>query len=66
MASRSHADTLAHATESRDRITRIVCLGVPLATTEDCCEDKNPSLINGVASLPSGTPVALELIFEVG
>ena len=29
-------------------------------------EDKNPSrLINGVASLPLGTPVALELIFEV-
>ena len=29
-------------------------------------KDKNPSrLINGVASLPLGTPVALELIFEV-
>ena len=67
-----------------DRITRIVRLGVSLATTEDCHEhpkvadgasdllqdvfgkDKNPSrLINGVASLPLGTPVALELIFEV-
>jgi enamine deaminase RidA (YjgF/YER057c/UK114 family) len=67
-----------------DRITRIVRLGVSLATTEDCREhprvadgaldslqdifgkDKNPSrLINGVASLPLGTPVALELIFEV-
>ncbi len=29
-------------------------------------KEKNPSLlINGVASLPLGTPVALELIFEV-
>jgi enamine deaminase RidA (YjgF/YER057c/UK114 family) len=69
---------------SLDRITRIVRLGVSLATTEDCREhpkvadgasdllqdifgkDKNPSrLINGVASLPLGTPVALDLIFEV-
>jgi enamine deaminase RidA (YjgF/YER057c/UK114 family) len=69
---------------SLDKITRIVRLGVSLATTEDCREhpkvadgasdllqdifgkDKSPSrLINGVASLPLGTPVALELIFEV-
>jgi len=69
---------------SLDRITRIVRLGVSLATTEDCREhpkiadgasdllqdifgeDKNPSrLINGVASLPLGAPVELELIFEV-
>lgn len=69
---------------SLDRITRIVRLGVSLATTEDCREhpkiadgasdllqdifgkDKSPSrLINGVASLPLGTPVALDLIFEV-
>ena len=69
---------------SLDRITRIVRLGVSLATTEDCREhpkvadgasdllqeifgkDKNPSrLISGVASLPLGSPVALELIFEV-
>jgi enamine deaminase RidA (YjgF/YER057c/UK114 family) len=69
---------------SLNRVTRIVRLGVSLATTEDCREhpkiadgasdllqdifgkDKNPSrLINGVASLPLGTPVALELIFEV-
>jgi enamine deaminase RidA (YjgF/YER057c/UK114 family) len=69
---------------SLDKITRIVRLGVSLATTEDCREhpkvadgasdllqeifgkDKNPSrIINGVASLPFGTPVALELIFEV-
>jgi enamine deaminase RidA (YjgF/YER057c/UK114 family) len=69
---------------SLDRITRIVRLGVSLATSEDCRQhpmvadgasdllqdvfgkDKNPSrLITGVASLPLGTPVALELIFEV-
>jgi enamine deaminase RidA (YjgF/YER057c/UK114 family) len=69
---------------SLDKITRIVRLGVSLATTEDCREhpkvadgasdllqdvfgkDKNPSrLIIGVTSLPLGTPVALELIFEV-
>ena len=69
---------------SLDKITRIVRLGVSLATTEDCREhpkvadgasellqdvfgkDKNPSrLITGVTSLPLGTPVALELIFEV-
>lgn len=69
---------------SLDKITRIVRLGVSLATAEDCREhlkvadgasnllqdvfgkDKNPSrLIVGVASLPLGTPVALELIFEV-
>ena len=69
---------------SLDRITRIVRLGVSLATTEDCREhpkvadgasdllqeifgkDKNPSrLIIGIASLPLGTPVALEMIFEV-
>ncbi len=69
---------------SLDKITRIIRLGVSLATTEDCREhprvadgasdllqaifgkDKNPSrLISGVASLPLGTPVALELIFEV-
>jgi enamine deaminase RidA (YjgF/YER057c/UK114 family) len=69
---------------SLDRITRIVRLGVSLATTEDCREhpkvadgasdllqdifgkDKNPSrIITGVASLPLGTPVALDLIFEV-
>jgi hypothetical protein len=69
---------------SLHRITRIVRLGVSLATTEDCREqpkvadgasdllkdifgkDKKPSrFINGVASLPLGTPVALDLIFEV-
>jgi len=69
---------------SLDKVTRVVPLGMSLATTEDCREhpkvadgasdllqdvfgkDKNPSrLINGVASLPLGTPVALELIFEV-
>jgi enamine deaminase RidA (YjgF/YER057c/UK114 family) len=69
---------------SLDKVTRVVRLGVSVATSGDVREqpkvadgasdllqdvfgkDKNPSrLINGVASLPLGTPVALELIFEV-
>ena len=69
---------------SLDRITRIVRLGVSIATSEDFREHpkvadgasdllqavfgsgKNPTrLIYGVASLPLGTPVELEFIFEV-
>ncbi len=69
---------------SLDRVTRIVRLGVSVATVGDvrehpkvadgassCCRtsfgrDKNPSrLVSGVTSLPLGTPVELELIFEV-
>jgi enamine deaminase RidA (YjgF/YER057c/UK114 family) len=69
---------------SLDRVTRIVRLGVMVATSGDVREqpkvadgasellqavfgkDKNPSrLVYGVASLPLGTPVELELIFEV-
>ena len=69
---------------SLDRVTRIVRLGVAVATVGDVREhptaadgasellqdvfgrDKNPSrLVYGVASLPLGTPVELELIFEV-
>jgi enamine deaminase RidA (YjgF/YER057c/UK114 family) len=69
---------------SLDKITRIVRLGVAVATSGDVREhptvadgasvllqdvfgkDKNPSrLVYGVASLPLGTPVELELIFEV-
>ena len=69
---------------SLDKITRVVRLGVSVATTGDCREhpkvadaasdllrdvfgeDKLPTrLVNGVASLPLGTPVELELIFEV-
>jgi enamine deaminase RidA (YjgF/YER057c/UK114 family) len=69
---------------SRDKVTRIVRLGVSVATAGDVREqpkvadgasellqdvfgkDKNPSrLVYGVASLPLGAPVALELIFEV-
>jgi enamine deaminase RidA (YjgF/YER057c/UK114 family) len=69
---------------SLDKVTRVVRLGVSVATSGDVREqpkvadgasdllqdvfgkDKNPSrLIYGVASLPLGTPVALELIFEV-
>ena len=69
---------------SLDKVTRIVRLGVSVATVGDVREhpkvadgasellqdvfgrDKNPSrLVYGVASLPLGTPVELELIFEV-
>jgi len=69
---------------SLDKVTRIVRLGVSVATMGDVREhpkvadgasellqdvfgrDKNPSrLVYGVASLPLGTPVELELIFEV-
>jgi len=69
---------------SLDKVTRVVRLGVSVATSGDVREqpkvadgasellqdvfgkDKNPSrLIYGVASLPLGAPVELELIFEV-
>jgi enamine deaminase RidA (YjgF/YER057c/UK114 family) len=69
---------------SLGKVTRIVRLGVSVATVGDLREhpkvadgasellqdvfgrDKNPSrLVYGVASLPLGTPVELELIFEV-
>jgi len=69
---------------SLDKVTRIVRLGVYVATSGDVREqpriadgasellqdvfgkDKNPSrLVYGVASLPLGTPVELEVIFEV-
>jgi enamine deaminase RidA (YjgF/YER057c/UK114 family) len=69
---------------SLDQVTRIVRLGVSVATSGDVREqpkvadgasellqdvfgkNKNPSrLVYGVASLPLGTPVELEIIFEV-
>ncbi len=69
---------------SLDEVTRIVRLGVLVATSGDVREqpkiadgasellqdvfgkDKNPSrLVYGVASLPLGVPVELELILEV-
>jgi enamine deaminase RidA (YjgF/YER057c/UK114 family) len=69
---------------SLDRVTRIVRLGVIVATSGDVRDqpkvadaasellqhvfgkDKNPSrLVYGVASLPLGAPVELEVIFEV-
>jgi enamine deaminase RidA (YjgF/YER057c/UK114 family) len=69
---------------SLDKVTRIVRLGVAVATSGDVRDqpkvadgtsellqdvfgkDKNPSrLVYGVASLPLGTPVELEVIFEV-
>jgi enamine deaminase RidA (YjgF/YER057c/UK114 family) len=69
---------------SLDKVTRIIRLGVLVATSGDARDQpkvadgasellqdifgqgKNPSrLVYGVASLPLGTPVELELIFEV-
>jgi enamine deaminase RidA (YjgF/YER057c/UK114 family) len=69
---------------SLDKVTRIVRLGVAVATSGDVRDhpkvadgaselfqdvfgrDKNPSrLVYGVASLPLGTPVELEVILEV-
>jgi enamine deaminase RidA (YjgF/YER057c/UK114 family) len=69
---------------SLDRVTRIVRLGVMIATSGDVRDqpkvadaasellqdifgkDKNPSrLVYGVASLPLGAPVELEVILEV-
>jgi enamine deaminase RidA (YjgF/YER057c/UK114 family) len=69
---------------SLDRVTRVVRLGVSIATSGDVRDqpkiadaasevlqdvfgkDKNPCrMVYGVASLPLGTPVELELIFEV-
>jgi len=69
---------------SLDRVSRVVRIGVSVATAGDVREHpkvadgasellrdvfgeaKNPSrLITGVASLPLGVPVAVELIFEV-
>jgi enamine deaminase RidA (YjgF/YER057c/UK114 family) len=69
---------------SLDKITRIVRLGVAVATSGDVRDqpkvadgasellqdvfgkDKNPCrLVYGVASLPLGVPVELELIFEL-
>jgi len=70
---------------SLDQVTRIVRLGVSVATSGDVRDqpkvadgasellqdvfgkEKNPCrLVYGVASLPLGTPVELEIIFEVG
>jgi enamine deaminase RidA (YjgF/YER057c/UK114 family) len=69
---------------SLDKVTRIVRLGVLVATSGDVRDQpkvadaasellqdvfgkkKNPCrLVYGVASLPLGTPVELEIIFEV-
>jgi enamine deaminase RidA (YjgF/YER057c/UK114 family) len=69
---------------SLDKVTRIVRLGVAVATSGDVHDqpkvadgasellqdifgkDKSPCrLVYGVASLPLGTPVELEIIFEV-
>jgi enamine deaminase RidA (YjgF/YER057c/UK114 family) len=73
-----------HHLGSLDKVSRVIRLGVLVATSGDVREqpkvadgasdllqdvfgkDKNPSrLVYGVASLPLGTPVELELIFEI-
>src|SRR5881409_1092332 len=73
-----------HHLGSLDKVTRIVRLGVSVATLGDVRdqpkiadaasellqqifgEEKNPCrLVYGVTSLPLGTPVELEVIFEV-
>ncbi|HQR38188.1 MAG TPA: RidA family protein [Blastocatellia bacterium] len=73
-----------HHLGSLDRVTRIVRLGVSVATSGDVRDqpriadgaselladvfgmDKSPCrLVYGVASLPLGAPVELEIIFEV-
>jgi enamine deaminase RidA (YjgF/YER057c/UK114 family) len=73
-----------HHLESLDKVTRVVRLGVSIATSGDVRDqpriadgasellqdvfgpDKNPSrLVYGVASLPLGVPVELEVILEV-
>jgi len=73
-----------HHLGSLDRVTRVVRLGVSVATSGDIRDhpkiadaasellqavfgkDKNPCrLVYGVASLPLGTPVELEVILEV-
>ena len=70
--------------QSLDRVSRVVRLGVSMATDGDVRDqpkvadaasellqdvfgkDKSPCrLVYGVASLPLGTPVELEAIFEV-
>ena len=70
---------------SLDKVTRVVRLGVSVATSGDVRDqpkvadaasevlqgvfgkEKSPCrLVYGVASLPLGTPVELEIIFEVG
>ncbi len=73
-----------HSLGSLDRVTRVVRLGVMIATVGDVRDqpkiadgasellqdifgkDKNSSrVVLGVASLPLGTPIELDLIFEV-
>ena len=66
---------------SLDKVTQVIRLGVSIATSGDgaicrkadapptCCktfsEKKNSCLVYGVACFPPGTPVEIEVIFEV-
>ena len=84
LAARNVLAVARHHLGTLDKVTRIVRLGVSVATSGDVRDqpkvadaasellqdvfgkEKNPSrLVYGVASLPLGTPVELELIFEV-
>ena len=52
---------------SLDKVTRIVRLGASELLQDVFGKDKSPCrLVYGVASLPLGAPVELEVIFEVG
>lgn len=84
LAARNAIAIAKHHLGSLNRVTRVVRLGVSLATSADFREhpkvadaaseliesifgkDKTSTrLVVGVSSLPLGTPVELELIFEV-
>jgi enamine deaminase RidA (YjgF/YER057c/UK114 family) len=84
LAARNALAVARHHLGSLDRGTRVVRLGVSVATSGDIRDhpkiadaasellqavfgkDKNPCrLVYGVASLPLGTPVELEVILEV-
>jgi enamine deaminase RidA (YjgF/YER057c/UK114 family) len=84
LAARNALAVTRHHLGSLDRVTRVVRLGVSVATSGDVRDqpkvadaasellqevfgkDKSPCrLVYGVASLPLGTPVELEVILEV-
>ena len=85
LAARNALAVARHRLGSLDRVTRVIRLGVSVATSGDARDqpkiadaasellqsvfgkDRNPCrLVYGVASLPLGVPVELEVIFEVG
>ena len=85
IAARNALAVARHHLGSLDRVTRVIRLGVSVATSGDVRDqpriadaaselleavfgkDRNPCrLVYGVASLPLGVPVELEVILEVG